>query len=951
MNITAPRSEQAELGDVGGFTLAVRAALSGLSISGSIGDLPLTLSVDGVDVMSFTLPGQSAAADATNIIDASVPVSVASLAAFGTFSTALLQRDVVSVRLVGQATLTATIGGIRVTISQVPFDKYVSVPGAGGLRGSEVTFFSLAGSNATAAVVNMTVVIPNRSPVGIYPLGDIGVGVYYGGSFLGTAQAGNVSLSPSSTTTLSLTGTLVPQGDPAGAASLDALISDYLRGATVNVTAVGIPQASGVPLFAPFITALNLTAALQGTATPLVAGIEVGGLDLIPLSPSTLAVGLNATVGINSPLGGSSPISVNGVGLNVSLEGAGAVVGSLFAPFPSSAADDAPKLSLSRALLAAGAPLVWRKTGAAGPLALAIGGADNGPTSAVVNVSLSLSATLTIDSASGAFGDFITAFVNSPFVPLGLVGNGSSSLTVALSSVLGELQVSVPITARTSVPGINGFSLVEVQSFAVTGVRDAGPAGPAAILVSLNVAIGNPSPATFPLGEQTTLGIYSGGFRIGESVAVNQTLAPGVNVLSLAGTLTPPSESLEQASAFFSDYLNGVNGSVTVEGEDVTLGPGRDTPAWLLRAVRNISLSAALPGATGLSVLTDFSFGQLGLSFAAPQQTAGGRRAGSPRDPPPPADAVPVLSGTVLAAVHLPFSIPVTIPSANVTLTLVDPDSGTPFAILALLNQPATFSACNVSAPAGRRLATTAPRARSSLWDAPDPCTLPPPTDGNAPIVGSLSMVLQPTVLTVLDSGLMAGLITRVLNSDSADVVLSGTADVLVGTAVGTLRIANVSVTAPVTLPGMGGFAASPPQVYDVRITTTSSQQMNISVVLNLTNPAPVSGSLGPVTLGLAYDGVEIAQATVDDLALVPGVNVLSAHGTFILPNPVTDPSAYDKATDFIARYLSALTSVVTLAGSAASSPIALVQPAFAAFSVGSLFPPIERGILVNGTL
>lgn len=956
LNITSPRAPLAAgaagvgaAADAGGFTLSVRAQLSGLSIGGTLAALPLTLSVGGADVLTFTLPAQDAVAGQTTVIETSATASVLSLDAFRVFANTLLQAETVTVRLVGQASLATTISGVTITVRDVPFDKSVSVPGARGLVGSEVTYFSLTASNLTTALVNLNVSIPNASPVGIYPLGDIGVGVYYAGQFLGTAQAANVSLLPSARALVSLAGVLVPQADPAGVAALDALITAYLRGVTVNVTAVGLPLGSSTPLFAPIISALNLTAGLQGTKTPLVASIAVSGMDLVPLSPSELAVGLNATVGINSPLGAGSPLTVKNVGINVTLEGEGMDLGRLFLALPvparsggggralAGAGEDAgadagaaSPVSLGRArrLSLADAPLVWRQRAGSGG-----GLAADPPETAVVNVSLALHAALTIDdSASGTFGKFITTFINRDAVSLALVGREPSALSVELGCVLGDLTVSVPIEARTTVPGIAGFSQVDVESFAVVGVRDAGPDGPAAIIVTLRVLIGNPSPATFPLGDTATLGIFSSGFRIGAATAVNQTLAPGLNRLVLNGTLSPPPESLGEASDFFSDYLNGLNGTVTVVGEGVTLGPGRETPAWLEAAVRNISLAATVPGAQGLQVLTDFSFLTLDLSFKGNASSG----------------YTPVLAGSIAAAVHLPFSIPVTIPAANVSLALVNATTGAPFALLTLRNQAAAFTPCAAPPPA---VAARALQLAGAAGAPVDPCTLPPPTDGNAPVVGSLAMVIAPVDLQVLDEAGMAALITAMLLTDVATLRLVGTADPTVGTAVGMLSITNVSVSQPVSIKGMGGFAANPPVVHDATITATSPNSMSISVLLDITNPSQVSGRLGPVTLDLAYAGVVISTATVDSLDVVPGLNVLAAHGVFALPDPVTQPAEYAQGKEFIARYLSALTSEVVLSGSAASSPISLMQPALSAFTVGSSFPPIEQAIIVNATL
>ena len=950
--------------DAGAFTLSVRALLGNLPISGTISDVPLTLSIGGTDVCVFTLPGQTASAGATVEIDATVGVQVISAEAFGLFAAALLQSQAVSVGLKGTASVSTTIAGLSISINGVPFDKTASIAGADGLKGAQVTNFDLSLSNATTAIVNMTVAIPNVAPVGVYPLGPFGVEVYYQGYYMGRASSDDVSLSliAGGINTVSMVGILNPGSDAGSLAAAGALISDYLGGKSVAVSAVGVPLPSSFPVYGPFISALSLSAQLNGTDTPLVQAITVHSLSLVPLSASQLSVSMNATVSINSPLGANSPISVRGVGLNVSLEGGGAIVGSLYIPLPPMMSDVSPSSAASSSALSRRLPSA--SSGASTSNREVARFSGSGSSSALVNETLSIEgAILTIDSSGSAFGDFIKQFINQPSVTLGLVGTSPSALSVALSSALGDVTVSVPITARTSVAGINGFSSVEVRSFSVLGVSNP-PGGPAAILVELNVAIGNPSTTSFPLGDTTTLGIYSSGFRIGSAVAVNETLRPGINVMALNGTLTPPPESLPEASRFFSNYLNGLNGTVTVVGENVSLG--NDTPQWLIDAVRNISLAAVLPGAVDLTVLTDLTFQRLDLSFATPSPAPpASSRALSPSaaasevmgssavtGAAPAVAAVPVMGGLIAAAVHLPFSIPVDIPSANISLTLRNVSTGAPFAQLVILNQPATFTPCNgstvsssssdVSGSSGYGASLSALCAQSVSSSS---------ASGNAPVVGTLTMTLQPTMVTVLDDAAMAALISSVLLTSGVDVLITGTADPVVSTAVGALSISNVSVSQIVSIAGMAGFSSSPPVVYDVNITHTSESGLDITVKLSLVNPSNVHGSLGPVQLDIAYLGQTITSATVDDMEVWPGNNTLSARSTVVLPDPVAEPSRYAAAKGFISRYLSSMVTDVTLLGSNVSSAIALLAPALSAFRVGSVFPPLDPPLLVNGTL
>ena len=674
------------------------------------------------------------------------------------------------------------------------------------------------------------------------------------------------------------------------------------------------------------------------------------------------------------PQGANSPINVRAVALNVSLVGGLAVVGDLIVPRTLVSSSAAAAASTSAAT--------------ADALALAPLGAAAGPS--VVNLTLALSAILTIDEPPDIFSGFVKAFINQNFIALGLVSASSSALSVELDCALGALNVSVPLAARTIVKGVAGFRAITVDSFTVVGVID-GP--PPAIFVTLDVTLDNPSPVSFALGEMSVLGIYAAGFRIGQSVAINQTIrGNGLTRMTLNGTLTPPAESLVAASAFFSDYLNGKNGSVTVVGERVTEGGGQLTPLWLQDAVHNISLVATIPGAVGVSLLTNLSLEALGLSFAPPVpsfnvahnpvvevfdtpaadtisssrssntgSSGNGGAASSSDDAADAADrssssttsstsssnsgattstlstasssssanylfadAVPMFGGVVFSLVHLPFSIPVSIDTADVSLDMVDPSTGVHAVRLVLRSQPVVYV---------------------QFDNATDP------GDGNAPIVGSLSMTIPPMPLLVLDAPALSGLITQLLLGEFADILLTGHASPTVVTAVGNLSISNVSVSQVVRVAGLRGFSFPPPVVYDVELTDTTPTSAVIACSLQLTNPTVISGSLGPVQLNLGYAGAVLGTATVENLAVVPGVNILRASGTFSVPDPAIDPVGNARVVAFVSRYLSRVDSIIQLLGTSSSSPISLLAPAFAALNTTSMFPGIPSPLVVNGTL
>jgi hypothetical protein len=314
-----------------------------------------------------------------------------------------------------------------------------------------------------------------------------------------------------------------------------------------------------------------------------------------------------------------------------------------------------------------------------------------------------------------------------------------------------------------------------LQSFAVVGVSS--PPAPPAVLVSLVVSMENPSPASFPLGAVSTLGMYVSGQRIGAAQAFNATLTPGTNTLYLNATLAPPPAAMVATSIFFSDYLNGENGTAVVVGESVDIGGGAITPPWLLQAVRNLTLAAVLPGVVGLEMLTDLKVLSLGLNFPVPGDS--------------PSLAVnPTATGSVSSMLHLPFDIPVSIYGVDVALVFVDVASGLPMASLTAANQPGFLTPCGV-----------------------DGVVCAPATATNAAEIGRLTLNLGPAPLVITDATLFGALIAETVLANASYVRLVGLATPLVGLPFGNISLYNVSIDETVALPGMNSFRSPGPLV------------------------------------------------------------------------------------------------------------------------------------------
>jgi hypothetical protein len=883
IELTAPTGGPGAAG-AAGFTITASAVLAGLApIGGTLEAMPVQLLFEGAPLAAFTLPELSALPYVDNALQLSAPVRVTDLAAFDRFGVALLRSPTVSFTLTGSATVRA--GALRV--AGVPFDKAVTVAGANNLAENYVSSFSLARSTPTAALVNLTVVAQNPSVATIAPLGDLAVDVFYGGAYFGTVVAANASLAAGENTL-----TFVGQLASADLPLTNALISSYLGGVAVNVTAVGSTRVPAtIPLYADLLRNVSISTQLVGGDVPLVSSVAVHSMELAPRGLDAVRVGLNATIFVNNILGPDSPLRLTSVRVNVTLLGSGKPLGRLVVDMPDFGAD-AP-------LAAAAAPPPPRRL-------LAAGAAPALPT---IAIPLVLDAELDITESVDAFAEFILDFLSSKTVALGLFSAEATGLEANISCALGNLTIGIPLDIVAPVAGLDGFPYVAVDSFAVTG-EVLSPE--TAVLVALNVTVLNPSPATFSLGARSVLGIFAGDVRLGSSVAYNATLAPGYNTLSLTGKLAPPTSALPAASALFSDYLNGVDAVVTVRGEDVDVGGGALTPPWLLAAVQSIRLAATLPAVVGLKVFDDVQLRSLDLEWAPP---------------PGGGDPVPYVAGVVEGNIHLPFSIPVDIPGYSLVLVFNDPASGAPMARVTLDDQRAEYTPALLQ----RRL---------------------PPALGNAPVVGRLTLFLDRSPLDVLDEPAFAAFLATALLSPSAAVVLTGTAAPVVNIAIGSLNITGVRIAENLTLPGINGLSDPPPVILAVDVAATTPDTVTLSVTLNITNPSVIAGALGPVRLALAYGGAVVATADVDDLVVARGVNVVVAQGLFVLPDPKVDPAGYARKTAFLGGYLSGVDATLRLLGGAfPASPYPLLQPALAALNTSCPFPGLDRRIVTNGTL
>ena len=211
--------------------------------------------------------------------------------------------------------------------------------------------------------------------------------------------------------------------------------------------------------------------------------------------------------------------------------------------------------------------------------------------------------------------------------------------------------------------------------------------------------------------------------------------------------------------------------------------------------------------------------------------------------------------------------------------------SGTRMAALSILGQGATWLPCNTSAACDAILLQ-----QVALLGGADACSRPAAgslgagagaaddASGLVP-VGVLAMTLAPTPLVVADAAAFSRLLNSVLSQTTVSVTLAGTASPRVGLNIGTLALTGVAIAQTVELSGMGGFLNPPVVVTQGELYNTSRTGVDLFVNFNLTNPAAITGRLGPITLAIDYAGASFITATIAPLVVNRGVNERVAAG------------------------------------------------------------------------
>jgi len=851
----------------------------------------VTLSFGGTAFATTTLPPHAAKASVANRFDVHSVVTVTDRAAFTRFSAALLGQDSVTWHLSGRAGVTSTVLGVEQTVANLIFEKDITVAGAGGLRRIDVLGFSLADSTPDEVRVRMDTAALNPSVFAMSGIGAVCVNVTYNGTQVAIARTPALELRRG-WTPLTFTGPFAPQSK----AAREDLFGRYLGGRTALVRAEGFACEGTSPLFAGAVPAISLGVLLPGSPFPLVHSMDVIGMELVPQAAAgRVGLRLNATVTLNNPLGAAAGLVVEDVGMTGSLFGDGVDVGTLVVPKTHVTTDSS-----------------WAEPGGAAPEARAFPPAPQ-PLPPVaparLNVTMRVSGEIDLHSAGAAnastepaFATFVDRFLLNDTVTLGVSSSSTTALETTIRCALGEISLRVPLDIpATVVPAARGIPHVEVESFDIVGQAGLG------LAVRIVTKMTNPSTAVVPLGGRCVFGVFGGAshVKLGEVSVANATLKPGVNVLTMTGSIDPPPAGLPFVGEIFTNYLSGVATRVDTRGQRVEPGPGRPAPDWLSHAIADVSLVSALPGLPGVQLFTNMSVSALNLDFRP--------------------DGAITVTGRLTGDVHVPFShVTMDILAVTAVLRLRD-RAGEEMATIFMDDVPAHYTPL----PAASRRAGR---------DGEEP-----------PVSGTLIVdVVSPAPMTVLNETALSGFLATSLLGPSVVNTLSIASSQLVSLPFGNVTISNVSATETVTLPGLDSFRSPPPVVQGTTLVHAAPDHLVFTAALNVTSNSPLGGNFGLSALDMYFQGQRIGNSTVQRFEVHRGENLLPSVTIF---QPDDTPEAAAAGRRFLSEFLMGHENAVELRGTPRSTPIPVLREGVSQLVLRTLVPGAPGRLISNSTM
>ena len=496
------------------------------------------------------MPELAVDADGSTPFTVTVTMKVLNTDNFVSFAKAMLYDSEFILHLTGSANLHAA--GLDIT--NLPFDKHLTMAGMSGLTEITINNFDLSNSTDQALTFTLSIVLINPSNVSI-SLGTIKFDAYQDGNLVGHCQVNSFALVPG-VNNLPITGSL----DPSQINFVTALLNLYLTGNTVVVTSKVASGGVQSQLFAEALEGYSIIAAIPGLTNGLIKSLTFPAMSIEPTGPDTIFLGVSVNLTINSPLGPYVTLLVKQVAMTMTLQ------------------------SMSGGLLV-------QQTVPLTDVNANVKDAQGNPT---ITLDVAMYLTFTEEMLTN-FEEFINSFATQASVEILVVGTADTSIFIGPLGYL-NLQGAV-VNNPTTIVAMNGLSNNEVISaFYNASSQDE-------VLMDLVFQVYNPSVATITVGDIIFDIVYDGEI-LGNMTAANVTFNPTFNTLVLSGIVAPQTASASTAAvALFSAFLLDSSVTVIARASEQAL-----TNIILNAGFQGITIPVSMGGVNGLDQISVSSF-------------------------------------------------------------------------------------------------------------------------------------------------------------------------------------------------------------------------------------------------------------------------------------------------------------------------------------------------------
>ncbi|KAI8872894.1 hypothetical protein GQ42DRAFT_118751 [Ramicandelaber brevisporus] len=438
----------------------------------------------------------------------------------------------------------------------------------------------------------------------------------------------------------------------------------------------------------------------------------------------------------------------------------------------------------------------------------------------------------------------------------------------------------VGIEKSLVISGMNSFSnLVKLINYTMPGdAKDGG------IAVELTTSITNPSQIGIQAGD-VILDVLDGesGVVVGEVTANGMTIGPkSTSELALKGRLIPQTEqrNIDAVSAIMSRYISGKNSPMKARARSVSVN-GKSIE-WMSSALSKLSLGLDLPGPQDLRILQGLDLGSAKLKFS--KSTA---------------YAPYISSKDVQARYKMPFSFSFGVEQLQQDLDVYD---GNPLVKFAGLSSP---------------------------WI---------PAHNDADKIYAAFDNLQLGVASGKER-MFESFISDIALGESKSVTFRGVANAIAKTPIAVLPIKGIKFDVETKFIGLQGLKAAPVNVLELDVIGGTTQYILISLKVSLLNPSNIAMEIeGDVKFGLSYDNTRIGHTIINNMALQPGNNTVTASAYF---QPDSSASR-SKGIEFMRQFVNGNDVVGTLFGLSDTTEIASLNPALSKISVSSTIPGLK---------